>query len=219
MSMLTVVGNPRGRKRRHTKKRRRSTRARATTHKRRRRTANPAPHRRRRSSGRRRHRNPSRRRRHHNPLMGGVTKPLMTGVAIGAGMYATSVAAAAVNAYLLKTNPVTGIAKTAVKAGIALIGLPMLLKFIPGGKKFIGAVMLGGGAIVAQDLLAQFATPALPAELHDGDTLKGYDWGSLSAYRNGALSGWAPQSGVSGWAPQTGVSGLDEDPVFGGGPF
>lgn len=229
MSLLTVVGNPRrrarrGRRRRPLSRRKSAVRARSKRRRARGFVANPRPRRHRRVHARRHRRsNPRRHRRHRNPISrGSLTTNLFKGLGVGTGIYLAEVGTAALNAYVMAKNPLTGLPKTGVKAAVALIGLPLLLKALPlPGKikdSLIHGALLGGGAIVALDLLHQYATPMLPAEMHDGDTLKGYEYGSLSAYSQGQLSGWAPQGNISGWAPQDGVSGSD-DMTYGGGAY
>lgn len=182
--MLTVV-NPRrrrSRKRRHTAKPATNRRRRRRVHA----VANPS----RRRSHRRVH---ARRRRHSNPRLGGnLVGTLMKGAGLAAGVIAANAATAAANNTFLKANPATGIAKIALKAGIGIVALPLLLKMVPGGKKFAGSVAIGAGIAVALDLWNQFGAGMLPAELHD------YEVGTLSAYRPGQLDGWAPQGGMSG---------------------
>lgn len=193
---LTIV-NPR--------RRRRARRAKARTRRRRRSSAravaaNPF-RRRRRSSVRRAGR---RRRRSSNPRIGGnIVGTLTRGLSLGFGAVAANVAANGVN-NLLGANALTGPAKIAMKAAVGVIAVPMLLKFIPGGKKFAGSVALGAGIAVAFDIYDQWIKAALPAYLQD------YEYGSLNAYRNGVLEGWAPQDG--------GMSG-DAGGVYDGGVY
>lgn len=153
-----LVVNPRGRRRR---KRARSRARRRSTHRRRRRTyaVNPRPHvRRRRRRHTRRHRRIRR-----NPgiggggLMGKVTK----GLTIGAGAVATNVATNFIAKYL-PPEWQSGPAKLGIKAGVGLIVLPTLLKFIPGGRKFAGPVMIGAGVVIALDIWTAYIAPNVP---------------------------------------------------------
>lgn len=191
--MLTVV-NPRRRrknaaKRSHNRRRRRPRRHSLYA-------MNPRRHRRlaRRHNARRHHR----RRRHHNPrILGGVMGTLTKGLAIGAGAVAANVATNAVN-YMLKGGAkgtgteITGAGKIALKAGIGIIALPMLLKFVPGAKKFAGPVAIGAGVAVFLDIWDQYIKTNLPSYLQD------YQYGALNSYQTGELNGWMPQEGVSG---------------------
>ncbi len=141
--------------------------------------------------------------------MGGVVGTLTKGLALGGGAIATNIATNGVN-HLLGANALTGPMKIGLKAAVGLIVLPMVMGFIPGGKKFANSVRLGAGIAVALDIYDQFVKPSLPSYLQD------YSWGQLNDYQVGQLNGWAPQSGMSGWAPQSGMSGLYDDGVYGG---
>jgi len=121
----------------------------------------------------------------------------MKGAMVGVGIYAVNLGVKALNAYVLKTSPLTGYAETAAKVGIGLIALPMLLRFVPGGSKFAGPVMLGAGAVVALDLLEQFMTPSLPAELHGYSMMSGY-----------AQDGQAQLTGPADGGFNTGAGGM-----------
>ena len=50
----------------------------------------------------------------------------------------------------------------ALKAGVGLIGLPMLLKIVPGGRKFASSVAIGAGVAVALDILTAYVLPHIP---------------------------------------------------------
>jgi hypothetical protein len=178
-----MVVNPR---RRH---RRRKARARSKVNTRRRkrrvvRHHNPVRRlgRRRRRVGARHHR---RRRVHRNPGIGrGGIGVLMTGAGIGAGAIATNLAAG----WIAKKLPAqfqTGIAQTAVKAAVGLFALPMVLKFVPGGKKFIRPVMVGAGVAVALDIWNAYLAAPVMKSLGLAD----YHQGSLADYQTGQLAG------------------------------
>lgn len=196
--MLTVV-NPRRRRRSKTRR----PRAKRKSTRRRRRSglfvakANPRRRRRARRAVSRR------RRRHSNPSvrMGGIVGTLTKGAALGAGAIATNLATNGVNK-LLGANALNGPAKLALKAGVGLVALPMLLKFVPGGKKFAAQVALGAGIVIALDIFDQYIKESVPAYLQD------YEYGSLNDYQYGALNGWAPQDGMSGGA------GVYDDGVY-----
>jgi hypothetical protein len=123
--------------------------------------ANPANPRRRR---RRRHTfaRHSRRRR-HNPrfpgLGGQVGTALTQGIGIGIGAIGTNFVAAWVNKRLPANlqNPLVGVG---IKAGIGLVGLPLVLRMTP-LKGFVRPIMLGTGVAIAIDLWQQYAVPAL----------------------------------------------------------
>lgn len=190
--MLTVV-NPR--RRRRSTKRRRATARKPAKRRRRRAVARVAnPRRRRRASARR---VTHRRRRHHNPIThGGMFGGLMKGLVAGGGAIATNLATNGVN-HLLGASALTGPSKIALKAGVGLIALPMVLGFVPGGKKFAAHVRLGAGIAIAFDIYEQYVKGALPAYLQD------YQYGSLNDYQYGALNGWAPQAAMSGAGDST----------------
>lgn len=181
--MLTVV-NPR----RKRSRRRRSHKAR--THKRRR-LPNPFMNARRHHT---RHRRPNvrrhHRRRHPNPFGGGIATTVMQAGSVFIGWKVTEISVNAVNNYLLKATPLTGLAKTAAKGAMGLVVLPMLAGFIPGGRGFKKSLMWGGVIAVAQDLWAQWVTPALPAEL------QGYGEEQISGYGTEQISGGPAETGI-----------------------
>lgn len=140
--------------------------------------------------------------------MGSIVGVLTKGLAVGAGAVATNLATNALNH--ATGNKLTGPVKLAAKAAVGLVALPMLLKFIPGGKKFAAQVAMGAGVAVALDIYEQYVKANVPAYLQD------YHYGSLNAYEQGSLNGWAPQQGMSGWLPQEGgVSGVYDGGVYG----
>jgi hypothetical protein len=192
--MLTVVNPRRKRTRKH-----RTRKARKVSHSRRRvaRAHNPI---RRRRRVVRRHRVHNRRRRHHNPAlrMGGLMGTLTNGLMVGAGALGTNLATNYAN-NMLGANKLAGPAKMALKAGIGLVALPMILKFIPGGRKFAGSVAAGAGVAIMFDIYDQFIKASLPAELQD------YGYGSLNGYEAGQLNGWTPQQGVAGSPSDPGI--------------
>lgn len=112
---------------------------------------------------------------------GGGTSGIMKGVTLGLGMIGAEVATNAVN-NLLGANKQSGIGKIALKAGLGFAA-PMVLKFVPGAKKFAGPLAVGIGLSIAWDLYQMYLVPSLPASLKD--------------YQYGSLDGWAPQAGVA----------------------
>lgn len=134
-------------------------------------------------------------------MVGQLTK----GLGVVGGYAATNLATAFINNRLLGANKQVGIGKTLLKAGVGLIALPMLLKFVPGGKKFSGIVAAGAAVAVGLDLYNAYVTPALPADFQD------YETGYIQDYQTGQLQNWP---GLSNWAPNGGMQGAD--PYSGG---
>jgi len=106
----------------------------------------------------------------------------MRGVTIGGGAIATNVATGFISKFLpenLKTGPVV----LGVKAAVGLLVLPMLLGFIPGGRKFANSVRLGAGVVIALDIWNVYIAPNIPG-------LSDYETGILQDYETGVLSGY-----------------------------
>lgn len=88
--------------------------------------------------------------------MGHVTK----GLVIGAGAIATNVATGFISRYL-PAEWSQGPMKLAVKAGVGLVVLPLVVKFIPGGRRFVGPVAVGAAVAIVLDLFTAYLAPAI----------------------------------------------------------
>jgi hypothetical protein len=130
--------------------------------------------------------------------MGNLTR----GFTIGAGAVATNVATGFISKYLPATLT-AGPVLLAVKAGVGLIALPMLLKVLPGGRKFASSVAIGAGVAIAIDILNTYVLPNIPG-------ISDYETGMLSDYETGTLTGYGDPTmneGVSSANSNVGVYG------------
>ncbi len=190
MAGEVLVLNPR-------RKRRRTRRTRAAQPRRRRRRRvmrhNPTHRRRRRSVvGRRRRRSV---RRNPRILGGNIQSQLMQGAGFAGGIIATEFIADKLAGALpeaWKTN--ADLVRIGTKAAVG-IGVPMLLgRMLP--RNVRNAIAIGGAAAVVLDLFKTYVGPKLG--------LSGYEYGALSEYEPGQLTGF----GMS-----------DEGSAYGGGAY
>jgi hypothetical protein len=138
---------------------------------------------------------------------GGIVGTLIKGATAGIGVIAANAATAAVNHFAFK-DTMAGPTKILLKAGVGAGGF-MALKALK-KPSLANAFLVGAGIACALEVYEQYIKPQIAAN-KDLVWLADYDYGSLSGYREGSLSGWAPQAGVSGWAPQGALSGSDGD--------
>jgi len=192
MAGEVLVLNPRRRRRRT-----RSSAKKRPVRRRRRRVMrhNPVRHvRRRRSSPRRRRRSYRR-----NPGIGGgsLKSQLMQGASFAGGIIATEFIADKIAGALpeaWKTN--ADLVRIGTKAAVG-IGVPMLLgKMLP--RNIRNAIAIGGAAAVVLDVFKTYVAPKI------GLTMAGYEYGTLTDYEQGQLTGF----GMS-----------DEGSAYGGGAY
>jgi hypothetical protein len=128
------------------------------------------------------------RRAHRNPRLGGgaVMGNLTRGMTIGAGAVATNIATGFISKWL-PANLTSGPTLLIVKAGVGLVALPMLLKMVPGGRKFASSVAVGAGVVIALDIFNAYIAPNIPG-LHDYEApgLMGYGGGDAPPEEIGA---------------------------------
>ncbi len=205
-----AVINPR--RRRHRRKRARARASRPRRHRRRRAVAyNPRPRRRHRRAFARRHHRRARR----NPSFGGgggsPVKHLTNGIGIGVGAVATNVATGFISKFL-PAGMQTGPGYLAVKAGVGLIALPMLLKFIPGGRRFAVPVAVGAGVVIFLDIIRTYVAPMAPQI----PGLSDYEQGLLSDYERGLLSGYGDPNAGEGILAAAGGQSVYSGGIYGG---
>jgi hypothetical protein len=99
------------------------------------------------------------------------------------------------------------LARIGVKALVGIVGVPMLLKFIPGGRRFAGPAAIGGGIAVAVDLFETYLAKMVPIPMAD------YEQQVLTDYETRALTG--TDDGSPGFI-QGGAFGSS---AYGGGAF
>lgn len=191
MAGEVLVLNPRRRRRRKGVAKKRTTR------RRRRRVMRHNPVRRRRRShvGRRRRR--SYRRRNPALLGGGIRSQLMQGASFAGGIIATEFIADKLAGALpeaWKAN--ADLFRIGTKAAVG-IGVPMLLgRMLP--RNIRHAIAIGGAAAVVLDVFKTYVAPKI------GLTMSGYEYGTLTDYEQGQISGF----GMS-----------DEGSAYGGGAY
>lgn len=193
MAGEVLVLNPRRRRRRA-----RGTAKKRTIRRRPRRVMrhNPVRHHRRRRVGARRRRRSYRRR---NPALfgGSLRGQLMQGASFAGGIIATEFIADKLAGALpeaWKAN--ADIFRIGTKAAVG-IGVPMLLgRMLP--RNVRNAIAIGGAAAVVLDVFKTYVAPKI------GLTMSGYEYGTLTDYEQGAISGF----GMS-----------DEGSAYGGGAY
>jgi hypothetical protein len=135
--------------------------------------------------------------------MGNLTR----GFTIGAGAAVTNVATGFISKFLPATLT-TGPVLLAVKAGVGLIALPMLLKVLPGGRRFASSVAIGAGVAIALDILNTYVIPNIPG-------ISDYETGMLSDYETGMLSGYGDPTMNESATSAAGSSGVYSGGIYG----
>jgi hypothetical protein len=113
---------------------------------------------------------------------------LQAGLAVASGVVATNLATGAVLHYGGAAIPAplqTGVGKMALKFGVGVVGLPMLLRMTP-LRGFASKVALGAWAAIILDAYAEWVAPMVQSSLG----FSGYEVGQLSGYEVGQLSGY-----------------------------
>jgi len=142
-------------------------------------------------------------------LLGNVNIAAITGGAVGyiGTRYGTGWALSVIPPQWSADPNTAPLVRIGVKALVGIVGIPMLLRFIPGARKFAGPAAIGGGIAVAVDLFETYLAKMVPIPMAD------YEQQVLTDYETRALTG--TDDGSPGFI-QGGAFGSS---AYGGGAF